>query len=273
MNRILFFALCIYSQVINGQEIVLSGTVQSDGEPLPFATLGILNKNIGTIANDQGVFVLTIPESSVKDTLIVSYLGYKSRSFIPSTIASKENWQVHLEKDTLLLRPVVVVDQRAKKSRLGGKKEKNTYVWVSAKGKGAEVATLMQPKFPVFLNKVGVQILNKERFTFKLLLNVYEQDAKTLQPGKSLLLREILIESDQESGWLEVLIDSENIIVDEPFYVSFKWVDVEKRRPQIAINDKLASRTRYVALGKWMELFNWNIRAEGVRIGTKRATK
>lgn len=269
MNRILFLMLCIYSQILNGQDLVLSGIVQSHGEPLPFATLGILNKNIGTVTDDKGVFELKLPESSREDTLVVSYLGFKPRSFIPSTIRQKKNWQVNLEKDTLLLRPVVVLDKRARKRRLGGKKEKSTYVWVSAQGKGAEVATLMQPKFPLFLNKLGVQIFNKNAGSFRLLVNLYEQNASTLQPGKSLLHRQILIESDQESGWLEVSIEAENIIVDEPFYVAFKWVDVEGRRPQIAINDKLASMTRYVALGKWMELFNWNIRAEGVRIGTE----
>lgn len=270
MNRTLFlmiFFLSVFS--IKGQELVVNGVAKSEEGPLPFATIGILNKNVGTIGDEQGGFELTIPNPTIEDTLIVSYLGYKSKSFVPFLMNQLIELEFNLEKDIIQLRPVVVVNNGARKISLGGKKEKSAFVWVSAPGKGAEVATLMRPKSPVFLNKVGVQILNKTREPFKLLLNLYTYDPKTKLPGKSLLQHEVLIESDLEEGWLDVAIDGENIIVDAPFYVTFKWVEIEKQNPQLAINDKLTSLTRYVALGKWIELFNWNIRAEGVRIGTK----
>lgn len=269
MNRIFFLVLCICTMTLKGQEMILSGMIKSEGEPLPFATIGILNKNIGTITDIKGGFKLIVPATSFEDTLIVSYLGYKSESFIPIKVQPRNNWQINLEKDVIELRPVIVVDKRAKRWRQGGKKEKDTFVWISAQGKGAEVATLIKTKSPIYLNNVGVQIMNEDGMPFKLLLNLYESDSKTQLPGKSLLQREILIESDQKEGWLDVSVELENIIVDEPFYVSFKWVDVGQKRPQVAINNKLTSRTRYVALGKWIELFNWNIRAEGVIIGTK----
>lgn len=268
MNRTFFLVLCICSMTLKGQEMVLSGVIQSDGEQLPFATIGILNKNIGTITDVKGGFKLMIPASSFEDTLIVSYLGYKSKSFIPIKIQPRSNWQINLEKDVIELRPVIVVDKRAKRWRRGGKKLEDTFVWVSAQGKGAEVATLIKTKSPIYLNHVGVQIMNEDGKPFKLLLNLYKSDPITQLPGKSLLQREILIESDQKEGWLDVSVELENIIADGPFYVSFKWVDVAQKRPQIAINDKLTSRTRYVALGEWIELFNWNIRAEGVIIRT-----
>jgi hypothetical protein len=62
----------------------LSGKVieKNADTPLPYANIGIYNRNIGTISNEDGEFVLKLRDNHTGDTLVFSYMGYENR-FIP----------------------------------------------------------------------------------------------------------------------------------------------------------------------------------------------
>ncbi len=47
------------------------------GEPLPYATVSFIDKNVGVITDENGNFRLEIKKANNKDTLQISYLGYK----------------------------------------------------------------------------------------------------------------------------------------------------------------------------------------------------
>ncbi|WP_176464558.1 DUF5686 and carboxypeptidase-like regulatory domain-containing protein [Flectobacillus sp. BAB-3569] len=60
-------------------QFVIKGRVTDakNGDPLPFATIGIKGKNIGSQANFDGVFIIRAKE--LGDSLYVSSVGYKTR--------------------------------------------------------------------------------------------------------------------------------------------------------------------------------------------------
>ncbi|MCG8317955.1 MAG: carboxypeptidase-like regulatory domain-containing protein [Cytophagales bacterium] len=70
-------------------QIKISGNVldQVAGEPISFVNIGILNANVGTISNDDGSFVIRIPASYLKDTLIFPAIGYGRRAIPISSIS------------------------------------------------------------------------------------------------------------------------------------------------------------------------------------------
>lgn len=79
MNTIksLLFALCTaFATLANAQN--LKGTVVNarTAEPVPFANIGILNKNVGTVTNEDGTFQLDVSKLAANDTLRVSCIGY-----------------------------------------------------------------------------------------------------------------------------------------------------------------------------------------------------
>ena len=45
---------------------------------IPFATIGIVEENIGTVTNNDGFFTIKIPASLIGTSLVVSHLGYMS---------------------------------------------------------------------------------------------------------------------------------------------------------------------------------------------------
>jgi hypothetical protein len=49
-----------------------------NGSPMQFAQIALSNSTTGTVTNEDGQFFLNIPDSKLKDSLLVSYLGYET---------------------------------------------------------------------------------------------------------------------------------------------------------------------------------------------------
>jgi hypothetical protein len=108
---ILLFILAV-APACFAQKITLSGKVvdQETKEPLPFATLGIKGKAIGTITNLQGEFDFHIPAELRNDLFTISMLGYKSYEAPVWTLLEVKPLVIEVEKSTYLLNAVTVAD-------------------------------------------------------------------------------------------------------------------------------------------------------------------
>lgn len=101
----------------SAQKITLSNRVLDKVtlEPLPFASVGIKGKSMGTITNGQGEFDFHIPAEYRNEILVISILGYENfESPVWSLLESKPEF-IGLNKSTTVLEEVVVTD-----SLLGG---------------------------------------------------------------------------------------------------------------------------------------------------------
>jgi len=71
----------------------LRGTVV-DGksrEPVPYASVYIKGKSVGTATNEEGKFVFHVNSGFLNDTLIVSVIGYSHFKSLVRHMAVKEN--------------------------------------------------------------------------------------------------------------------------------------------------------------------------------------
>ncbi|WP_422861089.1 carboxypeptidase-like regulatory domain-containing protein [Flagellimonas sp. W118] len=66
-------------------------TDASSNKPLVFATLSVEGTNISTITNTEGSFQLKIPNTMTDGTVVVSFLGYKSKSIPISQLKPNRN--------------------------------------------------------------------------------------------------------------------------------------------------------------------------------------
>lgn len=82
-------------------------TDQTGRTGLPYASIGIRGKHIGSITNLDGDFSLTITNKYSNDTLVVSYVGYKNTE-IPISDISNENLIIKLKEDFISLQEVVI---------------------------------------------------------------------------------------------------------------------------------------------------------------------
>lgn len=83
---ILIIGLQGYSQSTR----TISGIVtnQHTGEPLSFATIGVLGSPYGTVSNPDGEFIFYLPSSYSKDTLSISHVGFSTFKEAIETIKS-----------------------------------------------------------------------------------------------------------------------------------------------------------------------------------------
>lgn len=99
---------------LSGQQIStqlkISGYVLADdtGQPLAFARLSIGGNEVGTLSNEQGQFVLKIPERFIYDSLTISYLGYQTRIIALREI-EKDTITIRLSNQDMTLEPVVIL--------------------------------------------------------------------------------------------------------------------------------------------------------------------
>lgn len=74
---------------------------------LPYANILIFRKNIGTVSNNDGDFVLKIPESMKNDTIIVSCLGYRQH-LLPVNEISDKIYTIALQPSSVQLKEIQV---------------------------------------------------------------------------------------------------------------------------------------------------------------------
>jgi len=82
-------------------------TDEETGEILPYATIGIARKGVGTISNSEGLFSLKITADCIDDSLTVSYLGFSSR-IIPVNQAIESKFNIALTRDYVPIPEVII---------------------------------------------------------------------------------------------------------------------------------------------------------------------
>ncbi len=98
MNRIIatFIIYFLFSTIINAQNIIVEGVIKDSKqkEALPYANIFLQENYFGTISNQKGQFKIIIPQEKRNDSLVVSYIGYKTQTISISNV--KKPFEVFL---------------------------------------------------------------------------------------------------------------------------------------------------------------------------------
>lgn len=107
---LIFSLLTVFS--VQAQNITVSATVQDSQsqEPLPFASVGIKGKSIGTITNLQGQFDFHFPSEYRNDILVISMLGYQNFEAPIWSILDSKITVIPMTRSTTVLNEVEVRD-------------------------------------------------------------------------------------------------------------------------------------------------------------------
>ncbi len=92
----------------------LTGRVQdaSTRKALGYASIQLLNSNISNVTNSEGLFVLKVPTGVKADSIMVSYLGYRSQKIALERFKNGE-LIIRLEQSGISLNPITVRPQDA----------------------------------------------------------------------------------------------------------------------------------------------------------------
>ncbi len=113
MRFSLLGGLVLAGHLIVAQKITISGTIldRETHEPLPYASISIKDKSIGTISNLVGSFDFHIPQEYANEILVVSMLGFKNFESPIWSIRSDEVVVIEMTRTTTVLDEVVVVER------------------------------------------------------------------------------------------------------------------------------------------------------------------
>jgi hypothetical protein len=90
----------------------ITGTITDaeTGDPLPFATIGIIRTGKGTVTNSSGEFGLKIPRECLNDSLTVSFLGYINRR-IPVKQALGNKFNIIMKREFVSIPEIIIKSQ------------------------------------------------------------------------------------------------------------------------------------------------------------------
>jgi hypothetical protein len=195
---------------------------------IPFASVGIKGKNIGTVADENGNFELSILKCSGDDTLKVSAIGYKTKAFTVSEAKQSMNKIIYLEPQIVKLNEVVVTSKKVKRKVLGTSKysTKNCSAFQGLEGnwRGEEAAIRANNEEgkSVFIEDFNFYIIqNKYEDSLVFRLMLYSVDNRNL-PGPTFLNKPIIFKTAVKQGIVHVDLRNYNIVHEGDFFISLE---------------------------------------------------
>ncbi len=218
--------VALYAQKTLKGSVIDSKTKQG----IPYASIGVVGRGIGTIADENGDFVLRLNKNSVseKNPAIVSSIGHESAILKISKI-----------KNTILLNPdnsqfsdTIVKSNNLEQKRIGRIAEKGigSFSFHNKKDKniddklGREIGAILNLKGRNYLNKIDFFIGQNEFDKVKFRVNIY--NVKNNYPKDLIIHDEILVELGQnQKGWITIDVSKYNLRFEDRVAVSLQWVE------------------------------------------------
>ncbi|WP_209319910.1 carboxypeptidase-like regulatory domain-containing protein [Ancylomarina longa] len=116
LNRHVIIVPAIYKKTSKNENIIpylsyrkVNGNISDyhGNNGLSYASVGIKGKHVGTISNQDGDFSITLSSNNIKDTLVVSFIGYKNYK-IPVSEISNKPLTIKLKEDMVSLQEVII---------------------------------------------------------------------------------------------------------------------------------------------------------------------
>lgn len=214
---------------------VYQGTVvdAQTKRPLPYANIGIKGKSIGGITDGTGAFAIDISKADKTDSLIVSYLGYKSVSFYVANIITTQHTTVALIPRARILDNIEITAKPEKILLGNNKKSHYRSGWGDFNSAaGRAIGTLIPAsEIKVKVNKVFFHCEN-EFDSIRLRINLLRKFENKII-DLSAQNKNVIITLSKRKGWVEVNLP-EWLMMDkgEEWIVAIEWLEAwAKPRP------------------------------------------
>jgi hypothetical protein len=231
--------LSVLSLPVRAQNVAPGRVTTTAGEPVPYASVGVVGKPIGTIADAGGTFSLSpLASAAPTDTVVVSCVGYQAQKLLLAQL--RRQTLVSLTPAATPLREVLVRAKSPKRTILGhkGRSIFTSFNFYTSKDSqphdrlGREVGLLLAVKRPAHLESFHLFVFNNDFTTVKFRLNIYA--VKDGRPQTSLLTKDVLFEvTGGKPGWCEVDLRPYAIELagQQQVVASVQWLQSQTNNP------------------------------------------
>jgi len=116
MKRVILITLLFFTffSVYGQTHIIIEGEIieKESGEAVSFAHIGLCDKAIGTVSNQNGEFELKIPPYYINDSLCISAIGYKTYRNLVSKLTTIDPLIIELQSEISVLQEVIISDDK-----------------------------------------------------------------------------------------------------------------------------------------------------------------
>ncbi|WP_350286033.1 carboxypeptidase-like regulatory domain-containing protein [uncultured Croceitalea sp.] len=205
--------------------------------PLPYVNIGIVDKGIGTVSDEKGLFHFDLSSAKISDIdeILFSVMGYESL-LIPVkniTLVYNDYVDVFITPAAFELKEVVVSNKGEWfiKDNIGYRNfgEKNYGYWKDNIALGGELATRIIAKSGLRkLKKFEFEVWHNPSDSLLLRVNIYEDDGKMGRPGTSLNTSgaNILCTVNSDDKMVQVDLSPYDVYVKDDFVVSLELLKV-----------------------------------------------
>lgn len=226
--------LCSLTNVFSQEKTIRGSVLDNLKKPIPYANVGVLNKPIGTVTNNEGEFTLKINDSLILDTLKISSLGFKSKELIIKNLLDKKSSDIYLESYIEELEEVKISSNNLKSYTEGKEKtkSKNQVFFANPEIKninlGCEIGRkfVLNSKKPSALEELKFYIKENNFEQIKFRINIYNMQNEI--PLNRINKIDIYSEVKNINGWITVNLTDYNIIIKDNVIVTIEWIEASK---------------------------------------------
>jgi hypothetical protein len=200
-------------------------TCMQTGQPVEYANIGIVGKNVGTVSNDKGYFSLQIEEKYNNDSLLFTCIGYRPYLIKVSEFRKLQNHSISLEEKVTQIQTVLVLPKKYAQKKLGvTTRNKSFSAGFSDNQLGYEMGIMMKVKKTAFIQTVNLNINQCTYDSILYRLNIYKVKGK--MNFENILTKPIYIKLPKSMLNKTVTIDltSYNLMLQGYFLVALEHI-------------------------------------------------
>jgi len=225
---LLFCLLALLAPAHAQSTVPVVGTIssRSTGQGIPFVNIGLPQRGLGTVSDEQGRYRLPYSAAYAADTVRISSVGFKPL-LLP--------FAALLAAPVIGLVPEPVVLNEVSVTAAGAYQHPNTAGLAKAMPRmnfhmganelGTELGCLVHLQHrPALLQSLHLVVLKNEAGPLTFRLNIYRLDAQGLPTTEKLLARDVLITATPEAGVLSADVTADHLVLNEDFLLALEWI-------------------------------------------------
>jgi hypothetical protein len=204
----------------------ISGRVinEATGEPLVYASIGVVGTGFGTTTDENGFFSIIAKDLPPDAKIRFSMIGFTAQTFSFAGLQENENLVIKLKEEVRYLENVSIASTKFETKEIGCKATSKKIVtgWSNV-GRGGERGIKIKIKNkPVLLKSFHVHIA-RNAFD-SVLFRLHIRNIRNNVPAEELLKDNIIFTVSKKSGWVVLDLTGYNLQYDEDFAVTLEWV-------------------------------------------------
>ena len=240
-------AKVVFSQTPPTEYITLRGKVvdTENNLPLPYVSVGVLNKSQGTVSDSLGQFAFSITTENISDSLQFSIIGYHSFRVAVKDFINNSDKPIKLTANVTLLREVHVTSSNSRKNTEAiGRQSSGKLIQASIHNKTSADETVgseMGMRYKIDKNNAILKDFNfyisANNFNSIIFrINIYS--VKNDLPDTLINNKQIFTTINNfKTGWIKIALEEYSLTVRNDIIITVQWVEsrMDKKEKPVTI--------------------------------------